>query len=61
MVPKVGLARLSLRDHAIGLCGAAQGFRPPQSRALPRCSLGDLRRFESPQSTSRNNNGAQGH
>ncbi len=24
-VPKGGLDRLSLRDHAIGLCGAASG------------------------------------
>jgi hypothetical protein len=54
MVPKGGLDRLSLRDHAIGHRGAAQGFRPPQGRALLRYSLSAPRRFESPQSTSRN-------
>src|SRR5512134_2432796 len=37
--PTGGLARLSLGGHAIGLGGAASGFRAPQGRALPRtCS-----------------------
>jgi len=30
MVPKGGLDRLSLRDHAIGLCGRARDFRAPK-------------------------------
>src|SRR4030065_3787 len=29
MVPEEGVARLSLGGHAIGLCGAAPGFRAP--------------------------------
>src|SRR4030042_1773521 len=29
MVPEEGVARLSLGGHAIGLCGAARGFRAP--------------------------------
>src|SRR4030042_1176034 len=30
MVPEEGVARLSLGGHAIGLCGAAPGFRAPK-------------------------------
>jgi len=35
MVPEEGVARISLGGFAIGLCGAAPGFRAPESRALP--------------------------
>jgi hypothetical protein len=48
MVPKGGLDRVSLGDLAIGRSGAAQGFRPPQGRALLLYPLSALRRFESP-------------
>ncbi len=30
MVPKGGLDRISLRDHAIGHCGRAWDFRAPK-------------------------------
>ncbi len=35
MVAVQGIARLSLRDDAIGFGGAAQGCRAPERRAFP--------------------------
>jgi len=46
MVPGEEVARISLGGFAIGLRGAAPGFRAPSSRALPRCPLGARSRFD---------------
>ena len=45
-MPEEGVARISLGGFAIGLCGAAPGFRAPKRRALPRYSLGARSRFD---------------
>jgi len=54
MVPEEGVARISLGGFAIGLCGAAPGFRAPKSRAFPRYSLGTVRAGNPPGESTRN-------